>query len=235
MQNVAEHVPAAPPPAAPPRREVAGAHEDRATSGENAPEPARASALMPVDLERSLLAFGNALQVSHERNGRDVLHTVLTAQHEQLAMLIQAIADQRLDYRDQLERSIQSYGEQLGRAARQLSDELNPEAILQIGELFRVSAGHITGALGRGERLTTVMIDKQSRLVDGLGTLTGQIAQLVAVVTELRDFRQGQGDATSPQRAPPPREPKQRLARVVGHPDVLAGIRDDLDAEDDDT
>lgn len=189
-------------------------------------------AMKHVDLERCLLAFGNALQATHERNGRDVLHTVLTAQQEQLAMLMQALADQRLEYREQLERSIQGCGELLERAARRLSDELNPEAILQIGELFHGSAAQISGALARTERLSASMIEKQNRILDGLGTLTEQLGRLLAVVTELRDLGHLAGSPVpmSTQRAPPP---ERHLSLVAGRPDVLADIRDDLDNDDD--
>lgn len=186
-----------------------------------------------VDLERCLLAFGNALQASHERNGRDVLHTVLNAQQEQLAMLMQALADQRLEYREQLERSIQGCGELLERAAKRLSDDLNPEAILQIGELFHGSAGQITGALARTERLSASMIEKQNRLLDGLGTLSEQLGKLLTVVIELRDLGHsiaGLPVPMSTQRAPPP---ERHLSLVAGRPDVLADIRDDLDNDDD--
>ena len=189
-----------------------------------------------VDLEKCLLAIGNALQASHERNGRDILRIVLTAQQEQLAMMMQTLADQRVDYREQLDRAVESFGEQLGHAAHRLSEELNPEAILQIGELFHASAGQITGALARTERLTGNMIEKQNRLIEGLGTLTGQLTRLLTVVTEIRDH--GQALVTSsappaPPRASPAREPERHLSLVAGHPDVLADIRDDLDDDDD--
>ena len=189
-----------------------------------------------VDLEKCLLAIGNALQASHERNGRDILHIVLSAQQEQLAMTMQTLADQRLDYREQLDRAVESFGEQLGHAAHRLSDELNPQAILQIGELFHASAGQITGALARTERLTGNMIEKQNRLIEGLGILTGQLTRLLTVVTEIRDH--GQALVTSsalpaPPRASPAREPERHLSLVAGHPDVLADIRDELDDDDD--
>lgn len=189
-----------------------------------------------VDLEKCLLAIGNALQASHERNGRDILHIVLTAQQEQLAMTMQTLADQRIDYREQLDRAVQGFGEQLGHAAHRLSEELNPEAILQIGELFHASAGQITGALARTERLTGNMIEKQNRLIEGLGILTGQLTRLLTVVTEIRDH--GQALVTSsappaPPRASPVREPERHLSLVAGHPDVLADIRDELDDDDD--
>ena len=189
-----------------------------------------------VDLEKCLLAIGNALQASHERNGRDILHIVLTAQQEQLAMVMQTLADQRVDYRGQLDRAVESFGEQLGHAAHRLSDELNPEAILQIGELFHASAGQITGALARTERLTGNMIEKQNRLIEGLGILTGQLTRLLTVVTEIRDH--GQALVTSsappaPPRASPVREPERHLSLVAGHPDVIADIRDELDDDDD--
>ena len=196
-------------------------------------QPTGSSTAKGVDIEQCLLAFGNALQASHERNARDVLHIVLTAQQEQLVMLMQAIADQRLDYREQLERSIQGYGEQLGRAARQLSEELNPEAILQIGELFHTSAGQITGALGRCERLLTCVIDKQSRLLESLGALTEQVVTQLAVLTDLQELGHSLAGAPVPmptQRAPPP---ERHLSLVAGRPDVLADIRDDLDNDDD--
>ena len=189
-----------------------------------------------IEIEHCLLAFGNALQASHERNGRDVLHTLLTAQQEHHDRMMQALADQRLDHHAQLERSIHGFGEEMGRAAARLSDELNPEAILQIGELFHESAGQITGALARTERLTGNMIEKQNRLIEGLGILTGQLTRLLTVVTEIRDH--GQALVTSsappaPPRASPVREPERHLSLVAGHPDVIADIRDELDDDDD--
>ena len=188
-------------------------------------------------MEHCLLAFGNALQASHERNGRDLLHTLLTAQQEHLGLMMQALTDQRLDHHAQLERSIQGFGEEIGRAATRLSDELNPEAILQIGELFHASAGQITGALARTERLTGNLIEKQNRIIEALGVQTGQLTRLLAVVTEIRDHGQAlvaSSASTAPPRAPPVREPERHLSVVTGHPDVLADIRDDLDDDDDD-
>jgi hypothetical protein len=245
----------------PPRRQGADAQDggERALSEERAPEPTTAapdiarcpaaatapphqvetmapSTVKAVDLEQCLLAFSNALQATHERNGRDVLHVVLTAQQEHLAQLMQAIADQRLDYREQIERAIQGYEEQLRRAAQRMSDELNPEAILQIGELFHTSAGQITGALARTERLSVNMLEKQSRLIEGLGTLTGQVSKLLTVVAELRELGlslAGSPAPKSPQHPPTARETERRLSLVAGRPDVLADIRDDLDDDDD--
>lgn len=245
----------------PPRRQGADAQDggERALSEERAPEPATAppdiarcpaaapapshrvettapNTVKAVDLEQCLLAFGNALQATHERNERDVLHVVLAAQQEHLAQLMQAIADQRLDYREQTERAIEGYGEQLRRAAQRMSDELNPEAILQIGELFHTSAVQITGALARTERLSVNMLEKQSRLIEGLGTLTGQLSKLLTVVTELRELGlslAGPPAPKSPQHPPTTREAERRLSLVAERPDVLADIRDDL-ADDDD-
>jgi hypothetical protein len=190
-----------------------------------------------VEIEQCLLAFGNALQASHERNGRDLLHTLLTAQQEHFGLMMQALTDQRLDHHAQLERSIHGFGEEIGRAATRLSDELNPEAILQIGELFHASAGQITAALARTERLTGNLIEKQNRIIEALGIQTGQLARLLGVVTEIRDHSQALGSSSAPPappRAPPPREPERHLSVVAGHPDVLADIRDDLDDNDDD-
>ena len=173
---------------------------------------------------------GKALEAAHDRRGHEVLETLLTAQQEQLAMLMQALADQRHDYRGDLERLVHGYGEHLERAVKKLSDELTPESISQIGELFHLSAGKITGALVRAEHLHGKSIEKQNQVLEVLGNLTKQATNLLAVVTELKELG---GAALTPQRPAPAREPERHLAVVSAAPDVLAVIRDDLDEEDD--
>ena len=145
-------------------------------------------------------------------------------------MLMQALADQRHDYRGDLERLVHGYGEHLERAVKKLSDELTPESISQIGELFHLSAGKITGALVRAEHLHGKSIEKQNQVLEVLGNLTKQATNLLAVVTELKELG---GAALTPQRPAPAREPERHLAVVSAAPDVLAVIRDDLDEEDD--
>lgn len=185
-----------------------------------------------TQLDACLLAFGNALEAAHDRRGRVVVETLLVAQHEQLAMLMQALADQRHDYRGELERMVQGYGEHLERAVKKLSDELTPESITQIGDIFHTSAGQITGALSRAERLHGRSIDKQNQILEVLGTLTERVSSLLAVVTDLKDLG-GELATLAPQRTSAPREPERRLAVVPASPDVLAVIREDLDSDDD--
>lgn len=86
---------------------------------------------VPVDLSHRESAAGPE---HGERAPDDLLYNVQTAQQEHPAVQMQALADQRLDYRDQLERSIQGFGEQLGIAARRMSDELDPDIRDELGD-----------------------------------------------------------------------------------------------------
>lgn len=183
----------------------------------------------PLDLEKLLLAFGSALEASQARLGRDVLHSVLMAQQEQLMALMQTLADQRHDYREQLDRAIHGYGEQLERAVRKLSDELTPESIGQIGELFYQSAGAITGALARTERLHAKLIEKQNEILEALGT---HAANLLTAITELKELGSGLAGSLATlaaQRPSPARE--RRFSVVTRGPDVLAAL-DELDSDE---
>lgn len=233
--------PAVPPavtasPQAPPVQSITGmstaANAPEAPAPPPAPPVAVAGALPvavagePVvqQIELLLAAFGKALEAVQVRQGRDVLHVALTAQQEHLAILMQALADHRHDY-----------GEQLERAVRRLSDELTSESVTEIGELFHRSAGEITGALTRSERLSGRLIEKQNQLLEALSTLGRSTAQLVDVVTELRDIGSGIARsmaALASSRVAPVREPERRLQVVAGRPDILESVREDLDQED---
>lgn len=187
-----------------------------------ADEPARPPCSPVVrEIELILTAFGQTFEVVSARQGRDVLHVALTAQQEHLALFMQALADHRRDYGDQLERAV-----------RRLSDELTSDSVTQIGELFHRSAGEITGALARTERLSGRLIEKQNLILEALGNLGSTTAQLVAVVTELRDIGNGIAGSLAASRAPT-REPERRLQVVASRPDILEGVREDLDCDDD--
>ena len=176
-------------------------------------------------VELLLAAFGRALEAVEVRQTREVLHVALTAQQEHLALVMQSLADQRHEYGDQLERAV-----------RRLSDELSSDSVTEIGELFRLSAGEITGALRRTERLSGTLIEKQDQILGALGTLarkqeqaTDATAKLLAVACELRDLGSVLAGslAPAPGRAPTSRESERRLQVVARRPDLLEGLADD--------
>ena len=173
--------------------------------------------------ELLLAAFGKALENCHDRRGRDVLHTVLTAQEEQHASLVQVLADQRQEYGDQLERAVVRMG------------EVMPESLIQAGEAFHQSAGKLTGALSRIERLSGNQIEKHNLSLQLLGDIRADLAQFLAVAAEVRDLL-----AHSLTGRPQPRH-ERRLAVVPTSPhepdddtDILAKIGDDLDEPEED-
>jgi hypothetical protein len=176
-------------------------------------------------VELLLAAFGRALEAVEVRQTREILHVALTAQQEHLALVMQSLADQRHEYGDQLERAV-----------RCLSDELSSDSVTEIGELFRLSAGEITGALRRTERLSGTLIEKQDQILGALGTLarkqeqaTDATAKLLAVACELRDLGSVLAGslAPAPGRAPTSRESERRLQVVARRPDLLEGLADD--------
>ena len=186
--------------------------------------PATLAPATDARLQALLLeAFGKALENCHDRRGRDVLHIVLTAQEEQHASLVQVLADQRQEYGDQLERAVVRMG------------EVMPESLIQAGEAFHQSAGKLTGALSRIERLSGNQIEKHNLSLQLLGDIRADLAQFLAVATEVRDLL-----AHSLTGRPQPRH-ERRLAVVPTSPhepdddtDILAKIGDDLDEPEED-
>lgn len=190
--------------------------------------PPASSSETTQQIEYLLTAFGKAFEAVHARQGRDVLHVVLTAEQEHLAILMQALADHRHDY-----------GEQLERAVRRLSDELTSDSIKDIGELFHRSAGEITGALRRSEHLEGKSILKQDEVLKALGGLTTQVtslgdttARLLAVAVELRDVGNGIASSLAAPSRVQAREPKHHLQVVPSRADILDTVREDLDNDD---
>jgi hypothetical protein len=190
-----------------------------------ATSPVPSELRLSAEHELLLGAFGKALQSVQDRRASDVLEVVLTAEQEHLATVMQALADQRHEY-----------GEQLERAVRRLSDELTADSITEIGELFHRSAGEITGSLARSERYSRSLIEKQNDALAKLGAIEDGVAKLLAVATELRDIGSSLASALtnlSQQRAPPPKEPERRRSVITKQTDVLAALREDPDADDD--
>jgi len=151
-----------------------------------------------------------------------VLHTVLTAQEEQHASLVQVLADQRLEYGDQLERAVVRMS------------ELMPESLVQAGEVFHQSAGKLTGVLSRIERLSGNQIEKHNLSLQLLGDIRADLSQFLAVAAEVRDLL-----AHSLTGRPKPRIDR-RMAVISAPPDdpdddsdILAKISDDLDEPED--
>ena len=180
--------------------------------------PATEARLQSLLLE----AFGKALDSCQDRRGRDVLHTVLTAQEEQHASLVQVLADQRLEYGDQLERAVVRMS------------ELMPESLVQAGEVFHQSAGKLTGVLSRIERLSGNQIEKHNLSLQLLGDIRADLSQFLAVAAEVRDLL-----AHSLTGRPKPRIDR-RMAVISAPPDdpdddsdILAKISDDLDEPED--
>ncbi len=160
-------------------------------------------------VELMLTAFGKACEAVQVRQTREVLHVALTAQQEHLALLMQSLADQRHEYGDQLERAV-----------RRLSDELSSDSVTEIGELFHRSAGEITGALRRTERLSGSLIEKQNQILGALGTIGDTTSQLLAVMREL-------GSGLGSVHTPPPRASERHRQVVTRRPDVLESLDED--------
>lgn len=139
--------------------------------------------------EGLLGAFGQAMTIAQDRRASETLDVLLTAQHENLALVLQGMAQQRQEYGEALERTIERFAR-----------DLAPESILTIGETFRMSAGEITGALRRGEHM-------QGRVLEVLTGIREHLAQLV---------RNGAALATPPTavKVDEPRPDKPPLALV---------------------
>ncbi|MFZ6184888.1 hypothetical protein [Nannocystis pusilla] len=187
------------------------------------PPPAIAA---PSGAEHELLvgAFGKALQVAQDRRARDVLEIVLAAEQEHVATVMHALAEQRREYGDQLERAV-----------KRLSEELTSDSVIEIGELFHRSAGEITGALARGERYSRSLIEKQNNVLERLEAIDNGISKLLAVATEIRDIGSALASAlpTVTRQRTPAKESERRLVVVPTKTDPLASIREDLDSDDD--
>lgn len=225
VASTAEFLPAVAPITVPPAALTSTAPPTNTTpaaAATNAPGVLPSTAAPPVIAEApasaamapsivELLAFGKAMEALQARHGRDVVEVVLSAQQEQLATLAQF------------------YGEQLDRSVRRLSEELTSDSVMEIGELFHRSAGEITGALARTERLSAKVIDKQNLILEALGTLGDR------VVAELQGI--GGGIARSlaslaPPHVAPVKEPACRFQVISGRTDVFDAIREDLDHDD---
>lgn len=112
--------------------------------------------------EALLGAFGQAMTITQDRRASETLDVLLTAHHEQMALVFQGMAQQR-----------QEYGEALERAIERLASDLAPESIMTIGETFRISAGEITGALRRGEHMQGRVLEE----LTGIRKLLEKLAQ----------------------------------------------------------
>lgn len=174
-------------------------------TGWTAPSAEARTVVLPhEDLFR---AFGQALQVCMQRHESDVLESVLGMQQEHLSV-------QRKEYGDALERAIQ-----------RLATELSPESIIGVGEIFRISAGEITGAIRRGEHLS-------GKILATLKDLNENVASLVAcVVNALAAPALIEQPATPPRRVP-------RISTNTGDRNrgcsVLHQLSEDDDNGDDD-
>lgn len=118
-------------------------------------------------------AFGEALTITQDRRANETLDIVLTAQHEQMALVIEGLAESRRDY-----------GAALERAVTRITQEAAPESLINIGEVFQHSAEQITGALRRGEHL-------QGRVLEALRDIGLQLGELKQQIAAMAPFPQG--------------------------------------------
>lgn len=113
-----------------------------------------------------LAAFGKAMTGAHDRRANETLDMVLTAQHEQTALILQGMADQR-----------EYYGATLERAIIRLTRDVAPESFINIGEVFQKSAAEISSALRCGEHM-------QLRVLETLREISASLKQLLTQVDE---------------------------------------------------
>lgn len=116
-----------------------------------------------------LAAFGKAMTCAHDRRANETLDIVLTAQHEQTALILQGMADQR-----------EYYGATLERAILRLTRDVAPESFINIGEVFQKSAAEISSALRCGEHM-------QLRILETLREISATLRQLLTRVDEVAD------------------------------------------------
>lgn len=135
------------------------------------PAPANAEWLRD-ELHRFLVAFGAAMEATDNRRTRDALHTILVAQQEHQALVMQALHDQRHEYTDNLGRTVD-------RLVERMAEELTPTSVMGLGELFRESTNELTAIARRSEKI-------QGRTLEVLGGLTRGLEQLAEQVAELR-------------------------------------------------
>lgn len=124
------------------------------------------------ELHRFLVAFGTAMEATDNRRTRDALHTILVAQQEHQALVMQALHDQRHEYTDNLGRTVD-------RLVERMAEELTPTSVMGLGELFRESTNELTAIARRSEKI-------QGRTLEVLGGLTRGLEQLAEQVAELR-------------------------------------------------
>lgn len=134
--------------------------------------PAGTGTWLHGDLESLVGAFGTALEAADNRRSRDALHTLLDAHQEQLLTVVHALHEHRHESQQTLERAVEHL-------VVRMAEELTPSSIMGIGELFRESAGEITGAMRRNEHL-------QGKTLEALGALSKGLAQLSREVANLR-------------------------------------------------
>lgn len=130
-------------------------------------EPAAQEGDLMRRVQDLLGAFGQALTIAQDRRANETLDIVLTAQHEQMALVVQGMAEQRHEY-----------GAALERAVTRLTQEAAPESLINVGEVFQQSAEQITGALRRGEHLQGRMLEALRGIGQQLGELSQQVAAL---------------------------------------------------------
>lgn len=138
----------------------------------------RASDIGPVSMEmiRNVLsafaadllaAFGKTMTCTHDRRANETIDMVLTAQHEQTALILQGMADQR-----------EYYGATLERAVLRLTQDVAPESFINIGEVFQRSAAEISSAVRCGEHM-------QLRVLEALREINSRLEKILTRVNEL--------------------------------------------------
>lgn len=143
------------------------------------------------ELQQFLVAFGAAMEATDNRRTRDALHTILVAQQEHQALVVQALHDQRHEYTDNLGRTVD-------RLVERMAEELTPTSVMGLGELFRESTNDLAAIARRSEKI-------QGRTLEVLGGLTKGLEQLAEQVAELRaqvaDVPEPAAEAHPPRRA----------------------------------
>jgi hypothetical protein len=157
-----------------------------------------------------LAAFGTAMTCAHDRRASETLEIFITGQQEQMALILQGMADQREYYAATLERAI-----------LRLTQDVAPESFVNIGEVLQRSAAEISSALRCREHM-------ELRTLETLREINACMGKLLTRVNEF---------GVSPKSPPEVRAetPNLRVLQTGTGERKRAGILERLGDSDDDS
>lgn len=178
-------------------------------------DPGKAIRDILADFGKDLLAaFGTAMTCAHDRRASETLEMFLTGQHEQTALILQGMAQQREYYATTLERAI-----------LRLTQDVAPESFVNIGEVFQRSAAEISSALRCREHM-------EIRTLETLREINACMAKLL---TRVNEVSVGSKSPLEVRAEKPAETPNLRVLQTGTGERKRAGILERLGDNDDDS